>query len=245
MGITKHPGGFKSTEQLVELCHINFDSLVLEIGSGVGKTSVYLAKKIGCKVIGLDLSEDMIKRASERIKNEKLEHLVEFVPGDAQNIPFEDNIFDAVISESVTSFPDDKLKALTEYVRVAKPGGYVGLNESTWLKQNPPDKIVEYLFNNAGGVKPETPEKWLELLNNVGLTNLYDEINKFKALDQFINELRVTGVKDSIKAWGKLFSLYITDPVYRKVINEMANDARSTPKNLFEFFGFGLYVGKK
>jgi arsenite methyltransferase len=244
MGITKHPGGFKSTHKLVELCHITNDSLVLEIGSGVGKTSVYLAKKIGCKVKGLDLSEDMIKRANERIKDEKLEHLVDFVQADAQNIPFEDNLFDAVISESVTAFPEDKLKALTEYVRVTKPGGYVGINESTWLKE-PPTEIREYLFKNAGGVKPETPEKWLELLNKAGLTDINNEIYKFKALDQFINELRVNGVKDSIKAWEKLFYSYIKDPVYRKAINEMAKDAKSTPKNLFGFFGYGLYSGRK
>lgn len=245
MGISKHPGGFKATNELLDLCHIDSHSKVLEIGSGVGKTSAYLAKNRGCQVVGVDLSEEMIKKATERINHENLTDKVSFVQGDAQNLPFEDNLFDAVISESVTAFPPDKLRALHEYVRVTKPGGYVGLNESTWLKENPPPEIVDYLIKNAGGVKPETSQKWLELLKNADLTEISGEVYHFKALDQFINELRVTGIKDSLQAWGKLFSVYITDPDYRKVINEMAREAKSTPRDLFEFFGYGLYVGRK
>lgn len=72
--------------------------------------------------------------------NEKLASGTRFMVGDAENIPFPDNTFDAVLSESVTAFTD-KGKSLPEYFRVLKSGGYLGLNEITWLVQ-PADEIV-------------------------------------------------------------------------------------------------------
>ena len=62
---------------------------------------------------------------------------------DAQDLPFEDDLFDAVTTESVTAFPADKQKAVGEYTRVTKPGGYVGLNESTWPKVPPAPEMVD------------------------------------------------------------------------------------------------------
>ena len=60
MGTTKHMGGFETTKALIELCHINKDTYVLDAGCGVGATACYLAKRYGCSVVGVDLSEGMI-----------------------------------------------------------------------------------------------------------------------------------------------------------------------------------------
>ena len=108
MGITKHIGSFKATKELIELCHINKDKYILDIGCGVGKTACYLAKRHGCEVVGVDISERMIDRAKERAKRKNVENKTAFQIADAQNLPFEDALFDAVISESVTAFPKDK-----------------------------------------------------------------------------------------------------------------------------------------
>lgn len=118
-------GGLKATKELIELCHINEGKYVLEVGCGVGITSCYIAKMYGCRVIGVDISERMIKRANERARGEGLGNRVRFVVADVQNLPFRDGLFDAVIGESVTAFPDDKQRAASEYVRVTKPEGYV------------------------------------------------------------------------------------------------------------------------
>ncbi|MCX6010147.1 MAG: class I SAM-dependent methyltransferase, partial [Chloroflexi bacterium] len=124
-GMTKHMGGLKATEQLVELCHINQDKYVLVVGCGVGVTPCYLAKRYGCRVVGVDLSEKMVDRSKEGAKRKGVENRVEFRIADAQNLPFEDVTFDAVICESVNAFIENKPRALSEYVRVIKPGGYV------------------------------------------------------------------------------------------------------------------------
>ena len=86
------------------------------------------------KVVAIDISRDMVKRAEERAKKKRVKDKVEFRVADAQNLPFEDDLFDAVISESVNAFIEDKQKAINEYKRVVKPGGYIGFNEATWIE---------------------------------------------------------------------------------------------------------------
>jgi arsenite methyltransferase len=245
MGFTKHLGGLKATRELIELCHINEDKYVLDVGCGVGMTACYIAKKYGCRVVGVDIHEEMFSRSKERAKREGIEDGVEFQVADAQDLPFEDALFDAVISESVTAFPEDKRKAVSEYVRVTKQGGYIGLNESTWIKTNPPTKVVEYLFHSAGGVKPETSDGWKELLEGSGLSDSVVKTYKFPLLGQFVSDIRMVGFTGFLKACGRILSLCFKSPTYREAIKEMTKEGWRPPKNLFEYWGYGIYVRRK
>ena len=133
LGYTKHHGSLTATRALVEMCHIGPDSYVLDVGCGVGATPSFLAREVGCRVIGVDLLEKVVVHSRQRAKEDGVEHLVEFRVADAQDLPFDDDQFDAVISESVNVFFSDKRQAVSEYVRVTKPGGCVGMTEMTWL----------------------------------------------------------------------------------------------------------------
>ena len=106
VGLIKHIGEQEATEALLKLCHISKDTYVLDVGCGVRVSPVFIAKKYGCRMIGVDISEGMVERSKERAKRERLKNRVEFRVADAQNLPFDDNTFDAVITESVTAFPD-------------------------------------------------------------------------------------------------------------------------------------------
>ena len=75
-GATKHMGGLKSTNELLELCHMAEGKHVLEVGCGVGATAVYIAKKYGGKVVGVDLRETMVDQARARAKRESVEDRV-------------------------------------------------------------------------------------------------------------------------------------------------------------------------
>ena len=55
VGFTKHIGGDKATEEMVELCQIGADSYVLDVGCGAGVTPTFIAKKYGCRVVGVDI----------------------------------------------------------------------------------------------------------------------------------------------------------------------------------------------
>ncbi|MBA7507359.1 2-methoxy-6-polyprenyl-1,4-benzoquinol methylase, mitochondrial [subsurface metagenome] len=242
-GMTKHMGGLKATKELIELCHINKGKYVLVVGCGVGITPCYLAKRYGCRVVGVDLSERMIERSNERAKKEGVEDRVEFRVADAQNLPFEDALFDAVICESVNAFIENKQKAASEYVRVTKPGGYVGLNECTWIKAPPPE-LAEYLCRTMGAEFPDCNNGWKELLEGTGLRETIARIYKTNALSQWVNEVRQFEFLDFLRAWYRFLFLFIKSPACRR----FAKEALSMPKSifgLFKYFGYGIYVGRK
>jgi len=242
-GMTKHMGGLKATEKLVELCHINQDNYVLVVGCGVGVTPCYLAKRYGCKVVGIDLSEKMVDRSKERAKREGVENRAEFNIADAQNLPFEDGLFDVVICESVNAFIGNKPRALSEYVRVIKPGGYVGLNEVIWLK-TPPPELVEYLSRIMGAEFLTCNNGWKELLEGSGLRETVARIYKTNALSQWINEVRQIEFLDFLRAWYRFLFLLIKSSACRRFVKEALTMLRSI-FSLFRYFGYGIYVGRK
>jgi arsenite methyltransferase len=242
-GATKHGGGLRATAELVELCHINQSSVVLDVGCGVGMTPSYLAKRLGCQVVGVDIRESMIDQARERAQREGVEHLVEFRVADAQALPFEDAHFDAVIGESVTAVVGDKATAAGEYVRVTKPGGYVGLNEMTWLKPGPPAALADYYFRTTG-TRPETADDWQQLLRGAGLTELVVRTRKMKVVDEYIDGLRRFGVKDLLSTGLRFLSLTFTSPAFRRYARGTVPSA-AVVKAIFEFLGYGIYAGRK
>lgn len=242
LGITKHMGGCKATEKLVELCRIGRDKYVLVVGCGVGVAPCYLAGKHGCRVAGIDISEEMVKRSKERAKREGVEDRVEFRTADAQHLPFEDDTFDAVICESVNAFISNRPGALSEYVRVAKPGGYVGLNEVTWLKE-PPHDLVTYLHRIMGG-EFLMVEGWKGLLEDLGLAEIETLVYKTNVISQWTSEVRQFELLDFTKVWCRYLCLLVRSSTARRFTRE----AMSFPKSmfrLFEYFGYGLYVGRK
>lgn len=90
---------------------------VLDVGCGTGNFSIKLAK-MGCKVVGIDVSEEMLKKAREKVKAEGLD--IEFHEMDIYDLNFEDNSFDAVFSMAAFEFIEYPEKAIDELFRVAK-----------------------------------------------------------------------------------------------------------------------------
>ena len=170
MGITKHMGSMKATEELIELCHIGEGKHVLDVGCGVGATPCYLAKRYNCRVVGVDLLEKMVEQSRERARLLGVEDRVEFKVADARDLPFEDDRFDAVIAESVNAFFEDKPQAIQEYTRVTKPGGYVGITEMTWLR-TPTPEVAEYYLKTVYADALEA-DGWRELLQGAGLKDV-------------------------------------------------------------------------
>ena len=245
VGLTKHLGSREATDRLAELCQIKAGDYVLDVGCGVGATPVYLAKAIGCRVMGVDIVPRMIERARELADKEDLGRMVGFKPADAQELPFPDNHFDIVITESVTAFPENKQQAVNEYYRVLKPGGYVGLNESTWLQTPIPPEIATWTTRQVGtSATPLLREEWMGLLKKAGFQDLYEEVQEIDLKDEAAGIMQRYGVKIMIVVIGRTFKLYIKSPAYRKFTKEIKKQG-VTPENLTDYFGCGIYVGKK
>ena len=245
-GVTKHFGGVRSSQRLAQLCHIQSDSYVLEVGCGTGLTSCWLAEKIGCRVLGVDLSERMVEWAQRRAARKGLGNLAEFRLADAQELPFEDATFDAMLCESVTAFVPDKLKALGEYRRVVKPGGYAGLNEGTWVKGEPPSELHEYVHRVMEGVDFQSAEGWRSLLEKAKLREIQVETHTMKVIRQRLDEMQgldMQDYKDRLRAVGVFTLLLVKDPRFRRYAREIM-PSRSTIRTLFEYLGYGFYVGR-
>lgn len=131
LGDSFHPGGVKLTGRLAQLAGLTAESVVLDVASGVGTSALYLAGTIGCRVVGIDLSPINIERASAEAAVRDLEHRVRFQLGDAEQLPFGDEAFDAIVCEcAFCTFPN-KQRATKEFVRVLRPKGVVAMSDLT------------------------------------------------------------------------------------------------------------------
>jgi tocopherol O-methyltransferase len=96
---------------------------ILDVGCGIGGSSLYLAEKFGARVTGITLSPVQANRAQERAKAAGLEGKADFKVANALEMPFDDNSFDLVWSLESGEHMPDKVKFLQECYRVLKPGG--------------------------------------------------------------------------------------------------------------------------
>jgi len=245
VGLTKHLGGQDATDRMLTLCHIQPGQTVLDVGCGAGSTACYIAGVHNCDVIGVDILPRMVDRARERARRTKVEDRVTFRTADALSLPFETNTFDIVFTESVSAFPSDKQHAVDEYTRVTRPGGYIGLNESTWLKTPPPPELLEWVEQDVGTtVAPLDEQGWRRLLERAGLRDIVVEVGKVDPRTESRGLLQRYGAGSLMRSVFRAFRMYLHDPAYRSFVRSVS-DQGVIPEQLNAYFGFGLYVGRK
>jgi ubiquinone/menaquinone biosynthesis C-methylase UbiE len=221
MGEEIHVGGEKETELLAQKLDIQKGDYVLDVCSALGGPARHLAKKFNAKVIGVDITETMIKKAIERTKAAGLEDQVEFRRGNVLDLPVSSNSMDFVWGQDAWCYVTSKRRLIEEIVRVCKPGGKIGFTD--WILGTVPlstdfaDKLFEFMiFPNM-----ETIDGYKTLLKENGCTILEVEdlqedfafhmklyLEKVESLkptivDQFGEELyqiAESGVKDWKKA---------------------------------------------
>lgn len=136
-------------------------------------------------------------------------------------------------------------KAVKEYVRLTKPGGYVGLNESTWLKVPPPPELLLWVSQEVGAnASPLSSEEWRGLLKNAGLKEIQVETYEINVKDEAKGLFRRYGFAGMMGVMFRMLTLYIKNPSYRELVKKVKKEG-VPPKNLDQYFGYGLYVGKK
>ena len=96
---------------------------ILDIATGTGDLAINLAKTNANEIIGLDISPGMLEVGRKKITDKKLDAKIKMILGDSENLPFDDNSFDAVtVAFGVRNF-EDLEKGLSEILRVLKPSG--------------------------------------------------------------------------------------------------------------------------
>jgi len=237
IGVTKHVGGLKATDEMLGLCHITAGNYVLDVGCGIGATPRYLVKRFGCRVVGIDIEPKMIERAAALAQHKGVAASCEFRVAEAQDLPFEDHQFDVVLVESVNTFLPDRPKAFREYVRVIKPGGYVGMNETTWVERGP-DAVA---FMNSMGADALIKEEWVALLRGAGLQDIVANAYPPNLSEEAKGRLKYYGTGEMLKVVGRTL-ITLLKPRYRGVIKSALATA---PKHILSLMGYGVYVGRK
>ena len=126
---------------LVEACGITAGTRVLDVAAGTGNAAIPAAQR-GATVTASDLTPELLDAGRDRAEAEGLE--LEWVEADAERLPFEDGSFDVVMSAIGAMFAPNHQAVADELVRVARPGGTVGL--LSWT----PEGMLGALFRTMG-----------------------------------------------------------------------------------------------
>lgn len=146
---------------------------VLDLGSGAGFDCFLAANIVGKegKVIGVDMTPEMLDRARENAKKGNYTN-VEFRLGEIENLPAADNSVDIVISNCVINLAPDKSRVFKEAFRVLKPDGRLMISDIVLLKELPEsvrDSIEAYIGCVAGASKRD---EYLKTIKNAGFRDI-------------------------------------------------------------------------
>jgi len=207
---------------------------ILDVGCGNGNTVLKIAKQVGSngKAVGIDFSVEGIAKAKEKAIELELDKVTEFRVADAEKLPFEDNYFDAVISECVVCLTPNKQKALTEKTRVLKPGGKIVMHDVISKASMP--KAVQtnpelYCACIGGAV---SQDDYVRMLKQAGLIEIKTvDYSEESATDNYPFSLK--------RALDSQILLAATDIENEKDFQEVVNFVRNGG------VGYALFVAKK
>jgi SAM-dependent methyltransferase len=135
-------------EQLCETADLQAGWRVLDVATGSGNAALAAARR-GCQAVGIDYVPALLDRGRIRAEAEHLS--VDFLEGDAEQLPYPAASFDAVVSIYGVMFAPDHRRAASELVRVCRPGGRIAL--ACWM----PEGFIGETFRLFARFLPPTP----------------------------------------------------------------------------------------
>lgn len=163
-------------------------NIILDVATGTGDLAIELINLHPEKIIGLDIAANMLEIGKEKIKNKKLDQIIEMQLGDSEKLPFNDNFFDAVtVAFGVRNF-EDLQKGLQEMQRVLKPGGIAAILEFSKPKAFPVKHVYNFYFKyilpGFGKLVSKSEDAY---------TYLPESVSTFPEDKEFIHELKKAG----------------------------------------------------
>lgn len=157
----------------VTLASLQPGQTVLDLGSGAGLDCFFAARKVGetGKVIGVDITPEMIERAQGSAKRMNIQN-VEFREGYIEEMPVASDSVDVIISNCVINLSPDKAKVFSEAFRVLRSGGKLAVSDI--VTDGPlPDSIKQSLSAWAGCVAGAVDAKeYIAIMEGVGFTSI-------------------------------------------------------------------------
>lgn len=182
----------------ITLASLEPGQTVLDLGSGAGLDCFFAAKKVGetGHVIGVDMTPEMIERATTSAKRLNLEN-VEFRQGFLEDLPVEENSVDVVISNCVINLSPDKSRVFAEAFRVLKPGGKLAVSDIVTdgpLPQSVKQSLSAWAGCVAGAVEAS---EYTGMMERAGFTRVsvtpvfFDKATVDSALDDMKDTLEL------------------------------------------------------
>lgn len=122
--------------------------MILDIATGTGDFAIEALPLNPDKIIGMDISAGMLEVGKKKMKDKKVDHIIDMQLGDSENLPFEENKFDAVtVSFGVRNFENLEI-GLAEIFRVLRPGGRLVVIEFSQPRKFPFKQLYNFYFKN-------------------------------------------------------------------------------------------------
>ena len=166
--------------------------VILDVATGTGDFAVEALRLNPDKIIGIDISEGMLDVGRKKIKERNLDSKIELRSGDSENLPFEENKFDAVIvAFGVRNF-ENLEKGLGEMLRVLRPGGKVVILEFSKPSAFPMKQLYQFYFRFILPTLGRMISK-----DRSAYTYLPESVQAFPDGVQFLQLLNKTGYKNT------------------------------------------------
>lgn len=124
-------------KKVLQLVANTYPKTILDIATGTGDLAILMTQTNAEKIIGLDISAGMLEVGRKKIEDRKLSDKIEMILADSENMPFEDNTFDAItVAFGVRNF-ENLEKGLSEILRVLKPNGIFVILETSIPEKTP------------------------------------------------------------------------------------------------------------
>lgn len=173
----------------VALASLRQGETVLDLGSGAGFDCFLAASRVGKtgKVIGVDMTPEMIEKARENARKGKYQN-VEFRLGEIESLPVADSTIDVVISNCVINLSPDKKRVFEEAFRALRPGGRLMVSDIVLLKELPVNikKSVQAYVGCVSGA--EMKDKYLKLIKEVGFQQIKVIGESFFPIEDIVND---------------------------------------------------------
>lgn len=172
-------------------CHVTEWKRVLDVACGTADFSLQVARKGAAEVVGVDVSEMMVKLGKEKVEKANLQEKVHLMMGDCASLPFPENSFDAVtVAFGVRNFAQ-RATSLQEIQRVLKPDGELVILEFSTPKHFPIKQLYQFYF-----------KRWLPFVGGLisgdkaAYRYLPESVYAFPQGEAFMQELSAAGLRE-------------------------------------------------
>lgn len=198
---------------------IDENTRVVDFGGGFSGSARHLAKKFGCHVTVVNLSETENERGRKMNKEQGLDHLIDVIDGSYDDIPLEDNSFDVVWSEDAILHSNNKTKVMEEAARLLKPGGDLVFSDPMQT-DDCDESVLQPIYERINLSSLGSPQFYRNACKKAGLKEVeFEELGEHlvrhysrvleetekneKELLQYVSQEYIDNMKKGLKHWVK------------------------------------------